>query len=1298
MKTPQSNALPATRSTFGLPGERAQWSGFSPTTALLAVLVVVAVVGSLAWAAATGQAPPSRQPRVFGGSLVLDDYRPLTVVDVATGSVTVQLEGVYQQVSAPGYNDVQAVTTSAGTVLVNRLTGTFNMLGKDDYVLGPATSGISLGPLPGSHAAAGFADGQGAYIVRYGPRSTVSLVDATTVEAGAQAQATRSPRPVRPVGFALLDGPAVASPGATVVAGGALWALVRNGRGCRLEEVGPSALAPQGLRSRTRAEWPGPCSAAALEAAGGTVGLVRPGRLVSFVGARARSSAAPGTAAADAFLPVRGASGQLLYLVHELVGWYLLAVPLPAAPTSLRPVRLTALGRAARPAVPALSGGLLYTLDRAQPGQPTLWTINQRTGAMRPVPGAPTYPAKSTTEKAGFGQAQVLVDGPRVVFNNPESLLAVIVFTDGAHPPVVVDKSTAVVVSAAGPGDANVRARRPRPHGSHRPKTSPGPVPTSTTPTTVAQPVSQPVTPQVNCATTSEKPYEPVITSVVPADQAVLVDWSYHLLSEQDCLPTTWSVAVNALGGAAQPSRPEQVVNGQQQWLFSGLRPATTYQVVVTAYINRQATASTPWRFRTTAVGPAAPAHVVARPDGRGGWLVSWTACNGASCLVPAARWVVTGAACAGSVVGQPPVLTVPGGHRSVTVTGANGALLGTSLGFSVQGVAADGLRGAPASSANCTTAWQPPSAAAIQLLAAGAATGNSVAAHLQVAVAPGASPQTAFGGSPVSFTYAVGGRQLGPTTASEVVVGGLAADQRYQATVTVVPLSHPRSAVTVTSAAFSRDLQWPSGMSLQVSGVVGADPNRGTAVATVQGLPPGDFRATGLLTCGSEALPVTSVLNGPQFEAALNLDQMGGQCRLRVVLADRAQPGPYGVPSQPLEAGFGIGTPRPYRFQARARATCAHNCTQIQVSVGYTGPGQPAGTDWQVEASSPDGCSAVSPLRSAASFPTVLDWPTDCQPPVITVSWVYLGQSATAQAGFPGLPLLAPPPPVPASAGHGARPTTTSTTTSTTVAPPSTAAPPTLAPVPTTTSGHRRGTTTAPTSPPPAATTLPAPCYPWPACLEATTVPAGGTPPATSTTVPPRTTTTLTSGTTTTTAPTTTTTAPATTTTAPATTTTPSSTTTTTTAPASTTTSSSTTTTTAPTTTTTAPATTTTAPATTTTAPATTTTAPGATTTSTSTTTTAAPSTSTTTTRPSAGTTTTTSAPVAAGLALMGSVGPGPGAHQEAVPAPLVPTTGGAPGLAGPAWYLLAGLLGLVPVLSFTWARRARRRPQSRA
>src|SRR5579863_4904123 len=134
MTTPRDSALfdlvsPAGPSRFGLPsaGER-RAANFGAFGAVTGVLVSVLLIGGLVWSAATGQAPPSRHTAIFGGSLVLDDYRPLTVIDLATGAVTVQLEGVYAQVGDTSYGEVEAVQTAAGTMLVNRATGSFNML------------------------------------------------------------------------------------------------------------------------------------------------------------------------------------------------------------------------------------------------------------------------------------------------------------------------------------------------------------------------------------------------------------------------------------------------------------------------------------------------------------------------------------------------------------------------------------------------------------------------------------------------------------------------------------------------------------------------------------------------------------------------------------------------------------------------------------------------------------------------------------------------------------------------------------------------------------------------------------------------------------------------------------------------------------------------------------------------------------------------------------------------------------------------------------------------------------------
>lgn len=1068
MTTPRTGASlgparpPTSRSSrFGLSSTATGGVGQSRAAGtVLGVVVAAVLVGGLVWSAATGQAPPSQRPRIFGGELVLDDYRPLTVIDLATGEVTVQLEGVDAQVGSTNYADVQAVATAAGTMLINDGTGTFNMLGKDDYVLGPSASGISLGALPGATGATGLATSAGSYIVRFAPRSTVSLVDAATVEAGAAALAAGSHRSVRPLGFAQLGGPADSQPGGSTVAGNALWLLVGQGEKCRLEWLAPSSRAAHGLAQKSISSIPTLCQKAALETSAGTVGLALPGEVL-LRGRGETRAVSVSTEQASELLPVQGAPGELWYLAKLPAGWSVFGVSASGIVSPPRP--LASFGPGADPVVPAYSAGMLYTLDQDQPGQPTLWAVRPSTGVMRPVAGVAHYPAKSVTEKASFVGAQVLVDGPRVIFNNPESLLAVVVFTDGSHSPVIVDKSTAVVVSAAGPGDVNVKPRPHRPAPS--PRSAPHPDHSGPpTPTTVAPALAQPVTQQVTCATTTEKPYQPQISSVKPADESALVVWSYHLLAEQDCLPSTWSVTVTALGGGAPPAHPVQVVNGQQQLLFGSLTPGTTYEAVVTAYINKQSTESAPARFTTTAVGPGAPSSVRAVANGAGGWVVSWASCRGPKCEVAAHGWTVTGSSCGTAFVGRPPTLSVPGPLTSVTVNpGNNLGLLGDSLQFSVQGVSATGLVGAPGPATRCLRAWQPPDPNDLQLLAAGTVVGQTITAGLTVAVVPGASSVLAYGGNQVTFTYSLANQTEGPTPLATAAFPGLRPARSYQASVTVMPLGHPAAAVTLAGAPFGRSLPWPPGLGLKVTGTVGANPNSGTATASFPGLPPGPFEAQGDVICGSEVLTVSGRLSAAgRFQAGLDLDQMGGRCDLQLALRSTLQPDPYGLPSPVLRAPFSIGAPPAYSFAAVAAQPCPGRC-DLDLYISFNGSGQPAGTDWLVSASSTPGCTRATSVRAAASFPVTLQWPAACPPPTVTVSWVYLGQPTSTTAS-----LTSPPSPPPTEA---TRATTTTTAAVPTLPPPPAATTTTVTArsrpttTTTTTTTSTTTTTTAPTS-----------------------------------------------------------------------------------------------------------------------------------------------------------------------------------------------------------------------------------------
>lgn len=1005
--------------------------------AAVAASLVVALLATVLWSALAGRTPPGSHPAVFTGALVLEDERPLSVLDVATGQVTVRLPGVYQEVGADSYAAVQAVPVAGGTFLVNRADGTFNLLGADDYVLDPTGGGIGLGALPGATGAAGLADGADAYIVREAPRSTVSLVDASVVEAG-----TRS-GPVRPLGFAALDGTASGAGAGAVVAGGDLWLLVAPpAGGCRLEQLSPAEGGRGALTVRTRVRLPTPCATAALAAPGGRSGadvvLVSPGRarVLAPAGRGVASDVAlAGTAGASALVPARGGDGTAWVLARVGATWSLAGVGPGGAPLGARP--LAGWGSSTAPAPPAVVGGALYTYDRAAAAAPALWRVDTATAAVGTVPGQARYPARSAAEQASFGAAEVRVVGDRVVFNNPASLLAVVAFTDGSHRPVVIDKSTALDVSATGPGVPDLGGHPLGATGSPGQPTPQGP--TAPAPAAAA-PVQ--VNPQVTCATTTVRPYAPQVTAVTPAAETALVTWAYQLLDQQDCEPTTWAVSVRALSGPVQPARPVQVVDGQQQLDLTGLRPATTYQATVTAFLNASSTASQPVTFTTEPKGPDAPVRVTTVADGQGHWVVSWAACAGTACEVPADEWTVTGTACGGSFVGAPPSVQVPAGTGSVTVDATATGLLGDSLSFSVQGATSGGLAGDPTTDGSCTQAWAPPDPTNLHLAAAATPAGATLTATLTLTTT--GTQAEAYGSSAATFVYSVGGHTVGPTNQTTVTVPGLAPATTYTPTVQVWPAGHQPAAVTVTGPPFSQTVPWPSGLTLAATSSTGADGDTGTVTATIGGLAPGGYTATATLTCGNttDSGLQGGVSGGTVSFAGIDLVGMGGPCGLSTTLTDTDDPNPYGVASPALTTRFQLGQQPADDFSVAYDQACVLTyCADLAADISYRGSqppyDPPAGRRWVVaayEGTAPGRTACSSASSDGPSFPWTLSL-VDCPDPSkldLTVSYTYLGTTQTIDLGAPsGTPA-------------------TTTTTPTTVPPtttPSTTTPPSSTP-----------------------------------------------------------------------------------------------------------------------------------------------------------------------------------------------------------------------------------------------------------
>ncbi len=1032
--------------------------GFGVGGAVAGIVLFAILIGGLFWTAAAGKVVSAQHPTLFGGSLVLEDASALTVVDVATAQVTVSLLDVNAEVGAATAGDVEAVPVDEGTILLDKLTGSFNLLGKDNYLVDPSGAGVGLGRLPGSTAEA-FGAGSSAYIVRFAPRSTVSLVDENTVAAAARLEDAGpaaalevspgkeigvGPVIVTPPGFAALAGPVSSQAGSAAVAGPDLWTLVGSGNRCSVEQLYPAPLSRDGLLPAPRGSAPVACSKAALESSTGVVGLATPGRVTLFTPTGPTNGvvvALRETSADTAFLPVTGNTNGLWFLGRSESGWSLVGVSTRGRVTG--PLPLSHLGPSADPVVPALSAGYLYTLDQTAPGQPQLWAINASSGGMAPVARVATYPAASQAERASFIGAQVLVDGPRIVFNNPQSHEAVVVFTDGSHPPVVVNKAAAVTVSATGPADLDLATPS---GGSGGPPTSPSGVNVNR-PIPVVQAVSQKVT----CATTTQKPYAPQISSISPSSGAALIDWSYQLLDQTDCEPDSWSVHVTALTGTHQPAEPLQTVNGQSQYLFSGLRPTTTYQVIVTAFINAQSTESSPATFTTTARGPDAPLSVTTTSDGNGNWVVKWVPCLEAavpSCIVPAGTWTVIGAACGTAFVGRPPTVSVPGDVTSATVNA--GSFLGDSMSFSVQGSLVSGLTGKPTSDHSCVQAWRPPNPSDISLTGSGAPSSESQTIDATLQVLNSGTAAAAFGSLSTEFLYQVGGVTVGPTQATRITVPGLAAGEMYTPAVTIYPTSHPSASITVTGPALGADLQWPTSgpnpLGISVDATVNPDPNTGTLVVSFPNVPPGNMTAAATVQCGGRGGATINVggplSNGSFTVSNFDLADMGGSCTATATLSDTADPNPYGVSSPPLTTAFSIGQQPGYTFTDQISPPCQHTfCEPPQLEIDYGGSGSlAAGDGWTVSTSTGNGhgfdpgdpCASSQDVATPPTFPLTVSLPSLCPDPSmvdVNIGYTYLGVTIEANAGTPS--------------GNGSPPPATTTTslptTTTTIASPTT-------------------------------------------------------------------------------------------------------------------------------------------------------------------------------------------------------------------------------------------------------------------
>ncbi len=1164
--------------------------GLGRVQAAVGLACCLSLVAAGAAFALTGAPATARRPQLFGGTLVLDDTRGPVVLDLATGEPTLRLQGVAGDVGAAGPSQVSATALAGGTLLLDVATGSFNYLDESSLVAKPTGGGVSLPKAPGTLRATAVPAGAGAYVVRYRRHGTdVALVNPATVARAATVAVARTPvaggghhratlgLTVPLPGAARLAARLLEHPGAAIAAGGNLWSLARTPRGTQLLELVPTAGSTLRLHVRGGASPAGGLATAGVP--GGTaVGLAEPGEAELFspspTGLVVRHVTLPGTASARTVVPVGGATGGSAVLWYVFQGGGPSRLVGVEAATAQVVVDRSIVGLPpGRVVQPTLDGGRLFALVDDGTRQPPLVVVDPATARARPLPGAPRYPLASPSEAPTFAHPQILADGPRVVVNNPDSLLAVVVFT-GAGRAHVVDKRLAALVDPSAPPAALVL----RPVVTHHPpahrrrrRTPPSRHLRTTVPTTTLAPLppSAPVVPsrvdvQLSCANTRQQPRAPELLPAVPGTTTATVSWSYQLLTREDCAPTSYVVRVQPAPGTPAPARTSYLVQGGTTAELTGLRPSSSYTVVVTAYLGAQSTPSPPEILTTEATGPDAPTAVASTANGTTGWDVRWHACGGAACISPdpVATFVVRPVSCGGTYLGTPPPLTVPAGYDGATYPfSLDPALVGADVHFRVQAIGADGLVSDVATGGACTTGWRPATPQLVQLDAGGRpAPGGTLTATLSLALA--APPDEALGSPDPAFVYSVGGRQVGPTTATEVQLTGLPAGVTAPTSVTIVPAGHPGAAVTIDGPPLTVTVPWPPIRLRASEAAEPADPNLGNVTVTAPGafadLPAGArVTMSGEVVCGSTAttfagVPLTRsrrVGGGTATVGPLDLTANGGACALRQVrlseVATNVHGGPSPAVTAPLEVN-GATEPGPSDLTARWVPTPSAWTPGLGgVALEITGTAPPAlGARWSVTsvtlAADGQRCSLPGLPRDVGggTFSTLVDT-SAClagTPGGTTITatarvqWLYLGALQQLDVAAP----LATVPATPAA-------TTGGTTGGASGTPPTTSTP----------------AATIPNSPPPPTATGTPPATTTTAPVPTTTV-AGTT--TTTTTTPPSTTTTTTASTTTTTtaSTTTTTTVPTTTTTtttAPTTTTTTASTTTTTTVPTTTTT-----------------------------------------------------------------------------------------------------------------------------------------------
>jgi hypothetical protein len=771
--------------------------------ALLAVLALAAsVVAVLSYVIHPERA---RAFDLFHGSVFLSDQLGPVAVDLASGKPTLRLVNADEQVGITPSEVLKTVPLADHTLLLNPVTGEFNMVDNNGFIVKHDGSGVRLPGGKGNTTATGVDAGSGqAYIVRTGRsgHTGVYLVNQSTVESAISATGE-----IRQRASDAMSVPASTAPGGAASADGDLWMLVGGSGTGGLRTIrqlrvpaGSSAGAELLLSDHGRVNGPAAIGTAGDGADGSgpdVVGVASVSRIDMFApGSTARTAAYQAPEGVRTVLPVSNESNRLAFLLHGTAGWYLVSVA--ANGTDLRsPKLLAGVPANASLAPPAASRDHIYTIDRSTGD---LYEIGYEATA-QPLPGQSTYPVVRKIEERDYRDAYVFARGPRVVFNSPTHSNALMVFTDGSSAPRTIAKTNAVRIDAAGGAEAftksNLPAGQPKPPKPGAPK--PRPV------------TEQPVNPRLNCHTGAVKPHIPVITTLHAGSRTVTLGWRYPVISPQDCIPSTYVVTLQLVDDNAPDPPPPVLVQGQTGVTVGGLFPSTNYKVTVTAYIKGQSTDSPTVDFPTGEEGPKAPTNLQVVADSSGNWQLDWDSCGTvAEGCVPAQTWTITPSFCdRRGVSAPPPPITATADptarQQPTTIYHGDDDLLGRGLRFQVQGTGDEGQAGAPSTVSPCVYSWTKPVA---EDLAVRASTPPQTSGSNDTTTT---TARVTFAGGRVHDLGGVGGTltyqlldgdtvidTVGPTQDTSVTLTGLRAAVRYQVRVLASPPRHPEVSVPI--------------------------------------------------------------------------------------------------------------------------------------------------------------------------------------------------------------------------------------------------------------------------------------------------------------------------------------------------------------------------------------------------------------------------------------------------------------------------------------------------------------------